>query len=314
MNKIAVVGAGLVGRGWAIVFARAGWKVALFDADQGATRAALENITARLADLETAGLVPRADEVRQRIVQVSNLAEALDGAQFVQESAAERVDVKRAIFAELDRLADPAAILASSSSAIPVSEFTESLAGRRRCLIAHPVNPPYLIPLVELSPAPWTAPEVLAQAHRVMSEVGQAPIVLKREIQGFVLNRLQGALLHEAFRLVEDGIADVDDVDIAVREGLGLRWSFMGPFETIDLNAPGGVADYVRRYGDMYYEMGQSQSAARPWEGDLVKAIETARRVLLPESELAARQAWRDRRLMALAAHKEAEKCRRTNE
>lgn len=308
MNKIALVGAGLVGRGWAIVFARAGWNVALFDAAEGATRDALEIISARLEDLETAGLVARAGDVRQRIVPASSLADALAGAQFVQESAAERLEVKRAVFAELDRLADPAAVLASSSSAIPAPAFTADLAGRRRCLIAHPVNPPYLIPLVELSPAPWTASEVLEQTQRVMSAVGQAPIIVKREIQGFVLNRLQGALLHEAFRLVEDGVADVDDVDIAVREGLGLRWSFMGPFETIDLNAPGGVADYVRRYGEMYYEMGQSQAVARHWEGELVKAIETARRTQLPESELAARQAWRDRRLMALAAHKASQR------
>lgn len=125
-----------------------------------------------------------------------------------------------------------------------------------------------------------------------------------REIPGFVLNRLQGALLNEAFKLVQDGIVSVEDVDKTIREGLGLRWSFMGPFETIDLNAPGGVVDYIQRYGPMYYEMGQSQAQPREWDEAVATRIERQRRMMLSEDRLQARQAWRDRRLMALAAHK----------
>eukprot|EP00042_Codosiga_hollandica_P047264 m.509994 g.509994 ORF g.509994 m.509994 type:complete len:232 (-) comp57413_c0_seq4:74-769(-) len=111
------------------------------------------------------------------------------------------------------------------------------------------VNPPHVIPLVELVPAPWTHPDVLARTRALMAAIGQSPIVVKKEVNGFILNRLQYALLMEAWRLVEDGVATAEDVDTAVSDGLGLRWSFMGPFKTIDLNAPSGLADYCERYG-----------------------------------------------------------------
>ena len=105
------------------------------------------------------------------------------------------------------------------------------------------------MPLVELVAAPWTAPEIVAKAKALYEAVGQVPIVVKREIEGFILNRLQAVLLSEAFRLVEDGYVTPQDLDKTLKDGLGLRWSFMGPFETIELNAPGGIPDYCRRYG-----------------------------------------------------------------
>jgi 3-hydroxyacyl-CoA dehydrogenase len=174
---------------------------------------------------------------------------------------------------------------------------------RARCLVAHPVNPPHLVPLVELSPAPWTTAEVVERACALLESVGQVPIVVRKEIQGFVLNRLQGALLAEAFRLYADGYASADDIDRTVRDGLGLRWSFMGPFETIDLNAPGGIADYCARFGELYYEIAKTQTPRR-WEEALVRRIESERRELLDATELEVRSAWRDRRLMQLVAHK----------
>jgi L-gulonate 3-dehydrogenase len=126
---------------------------------------------------------------------------------------------------------------------------------------------------------------------------------VRKEIHGFILNRLQGALLAEAFRLHADGYVSADDIDRTVRDGLGLRWSFMGPFETIDLNAPGGVADYCARYGGLYHEMAQQQTPRR-WDDEQVRQIERERRELLPAADLRARAAWRDRRLMQLIAHK----------
>ncbi len=126
---------------------------------------------------------------------------------------------------------------------------------------------------------------------------------MKKEVQGFILNRLQAALVCEAMRLWEDGYASVEDIDKTVRDGLGLRWSFMGPFETIDLNAPGGVTDYAARYGASLYEINRRQ-IARPWTADTMKKLEAERRSLQPASELGARPARRARRLMALVAHK----------
>ena len=182
--------------------------------------------------------------------------------------------------------------------------FTDHLAGRARCIVVHPLNPPYLIPAAEVVPAPWTDPAIVARTAELLRAAGHAPIVMKRELDGFVMNRLQGALLEEAFRLVAGGHASVEDVDIGIREGLALRWSFMGPFETIDLNAPAGVRDYVERYESIYRRLQPSMRERADWGGPVLKEIEAERRKRLPASQLQARQAWRDRHLMALAAHK----------
>ncbi len=304
MEKIAIVGAGLVGRAWAVVFARAGLPVAMWDRDPAAAPAALDFIAARLPELRAAGLLADTPEaVLARVTPVATLAEALDGAVHVQESGPERVEAKQALFAELDAAAAAETVLASSSSGIPASAFTEGLPGRARCLIAHPVNPPYLIPLVELCPAPWTAAETVARTRALMTRVGQVPVALTREVNGFALNRLQIALVSEAFRLAMDGVMSPEDLDATVKDGLGLRWSFMGPFETIDLNAPGGLADYCARYGALYNEV-QREMTPRELTPESVGAIHAAQRRHLPLAEQAARQVWRDRRLMGLLAHK----------
>ena len=304
MTRVAVVGAGLIGRSWSIVFARAGFEVRLWDALGTAVPAALHYIAERLPELaEMRLLAEPPDAVLPRIRAAATLAEAVDGVEHVQENGPERVAEKQALFAELDRAAPPDAVLASSSSGIPASAFTESLRGRARCLIAHPVNPPYLVPLVELCPAPWTDPVAVERTRALMARAGQVPAALAREVQGFALNRLQGALLAEAFRLVADGVMSPADLDATVKHGLGLRWAFMGPFETIDLNAPGGLADYCERYGPLYADL-QKQMKPRKWTPALIAELEAARRAELPRNLHGVRQEWRDRRLMALIAHK----------
>jgi L-gulonate 3-dehydrogenase len=301
---VAVIGAGLIGRGWAIVFARAGYAVRMYDAQAGACEAALSEIQNRLRDLERFELVRDPSDILARLQPVASLAEAAQGVELVQECVLETLPHKRAVFAELDRSATTETILASSSSAIRASAFTDVLPGRGRCLVAHPANPPYLIPIVEVVPAPWTSPEIVSRATAIYRSAGQEPIVVKRELHGFILNRLQGALLNEAFRLVEDGYADTEAIDKTVAYGLGLRWAFMGPFETIDLNAPGGIADYADRYGNLYFEMTQHAPPAHRWSDDLIRKVESERRDVLPEGQLKERAAWRDKRLMLLAAHK----------
>jgi 3-hydroxyacyl-CoA dehydrogenase len=305
MERITLVGGGLVGQAWAIVFGRAGHEVTLFDAEPAALEQARRNIAARLEDLAGLGLVEDAAAALGRVRYAATLGEALASADHVQESTPERVEVKRALFAELDRLAAPDAVLASSTSGIPASAFTEGLSGRQRCLVAHPINPPFVTPLVELCPAPWTDPAVVERTHALMSRAGQAPIRLRREVQGFVANRMQGALIGAALRMVKDGVASAEDIDIAIRDGIGLRWSFMGPFETIDLNAPGGIADYLRRYGPLYQAIEGEQAGALDWGDEaLLAQLEQERRARLPTEALPERSVWRDRRLMALAAHR----------
>jgi 3-hydroxyacyl-CoA dehydrogenase len=301
---VGIVGAGLIGRAWAIVFARAGHAVRLHDADAAALGSSLQAVDAALAELHRHGLLDEAPAVvRGRIAPVEALADALRGAGYVQESVRETVAAKQAIFAEMDAAAAPDCILASSTSYIPASSFSERLAGRARCLVAHPVNPPHIVPVVELCPAPWTAPEVVERARGLHEAAKQVPVVVRRELPGFILNRLQAALVCEAMRLFEDGYASAEDIDKTVRDGLGLRWALMGPLETIDLNAPGGVVDYAARYAATMVELNRTQ-AAREWTEAAVRRLEAERRGALPAGRLAERTTWRDRRLMALVAHK----------
>ena len=301
----AIIGTGLIGQGWAIVFARKGWSVRLYDVNAAMLAEARSLILQQLRELETQGLLEDADGIIGRVHVADSLADAVKGACYIQENSPEKVEIKRALFSELDAVADPDAVIGSSTSSIPASQFTEHLPGRHRCLVAHPVNPPYLIPVVELCPAPWTSPQALDAAREAMTAVGQKPVLVRREIEGFILNRLQGALLHEAFRLAKDGIASAEDIDVTVKDGLGLRWSFMGPFETIDLNAPGGIADYCARYGGLYQSIGADQGECVAWDGALVGALEDERRGLLPQEDLAKRRFWRDEKLMRLMRHKQ---------
>jgi 3-hydroxyacyl-CoA dehydrogenase len=305
MRCAAIIGTGLIGQGWAIVFARMGWTVRLFDVNAAMLAEARALILQQLRELESQGLVKGADTIIERVHVAASLADAVKGARYIQENSPEKVDVKRALFLELDAVAEPDAIIGSSTSSIPASQFTEHLAGRHRCLVAHPVNPPYLIPVVELCPAPWTDAAALEGASDIMTDIGQKPVRVRREIEGFILNRLQGALLHEAFRLAKEGIASAEDIDTTVKDGLGLRWSFMGPFETIDLNAPGGIADYCARYGGLYQSIGADQSECVAWDGALVDALEQERRSLLPQEDLGKRRFWRDEKLMRLMRHKQ---------
>jgi L-gulonate 3-dehydrogenase len=306
MMNIAVVGSGLIGQAWAIVFARGGHNVKMWDGNAEAVDAGIRLIAGQVADLKEAGLIDDPEALLARISGCKTLEEVLDGAEYVQENLPERVEMKKDIFGRMDKIASPTCVLASSTSSIPASAFTEDLPGRARCLIAHPVNPPYLVPVVEICGAPWTDAKVIQQTWDVMQSVGQKPVKIHKELQGFILNRLQGALLREAFKLVEQGYVDAEGLDVTVKEGLGLRWSFMGPFETIDLNAPDGLADYAHRFGNMYQSIAEEQTSTEPWSETLINKLESARREILPKEQLLERRLWRDRRLMGLAAHKKA--------
>ena len=306
MSKVSIIGSGFIGRAWAITFARAGHQVVLWDSDSAAAGNARQFIELVLPDLQDNDLLNgrEPDDILADINSETDLGAAVSGADHIQENAPERLEVKIQLFEELDALAGDDTVIASSSSALFPSLFTEELAGRHRCLVVHPINPPYLIPAAEVVPAPWTAPDVVEKTRAFLVECGQAPIVMKRELDGFIMNRMQAALLEEAFRLVADGYASIEDVDIGIRDGLALRWSFMGPFETIDLNAPGGVRDYIERYDGLFDNLFKQMQRRVDWTGPLCDAIEAERRETLPADALQERQAWRDRRLMALIAHK----------
>jgi len=286
MKKAAIIGAGLIGRAWAQVFTRAGWEVVAWDpeAKQRDAARALEGV---------------------RVVET--LEEAVRGVEYVQECGPEVLEVKRETFARMDAAADKETILASSTSALVPSKFTETLAGRARCIVAHPVNPPHLVPVVEVCGAPWTSAETKRRTIEIQRSVGQVPIDVKKEIDGFILNRLQVAFLTEAFRLVQEGYVSPEDLDHTVADGLGLRWAFMGPFETIELNAPGGIPDYCARYVGWFRRYMADAPSPSVWDDANWAKVVAAWGKSPTEQEIAEKSAWRDKRLAALVAHKRAQ-------
>jgi 3-hydroxyacyl-CoA dehydrogenase len=308
MPTIGIVGVGLIGRAWSNVFARAGWDVRLYDAHADTLAAAPERIRQSLEDLAEHGLVKDAAAAAGRISIASSLEDAVNGVDLVQESGPERISDKIAIYKQLDAAAAPETILASSSSAIVASRFTEDLAGRGRCLIAHPVNPPHVVPIVELCGSPWTDPKVVAKAREIYDSVGQVAVEVKKEIDGFILNRMQAVLLSEAFRLVGEGYVTAEDLDKTIAHGLGLRWSFMGPFETIELNAPGGLRDYCERFAPTMYGLSKLPVTEELWSAENIDRVaDSWGRNPTPE-QIADKSAWRDNRLAALVVHKREQK------
>lgn len=297
---IAIVGAGSIGVAFAIVFARTHHAVRLFDPDAAARERALSTFAARLDDLVEAGLQDRASvaEVLPRLTVCAELADAVGTADLVIECAPERVEIKRDLFAQLDALTKPDAVLASASSFLAASKFTEDLKGRERCLVLHPGNPPYLIPVLEVVPAPYTSKACVERAMQMSAAAGLKPVLVAREVEGFLFNRLQGAVLREAYCLVRDGVASVEDIDTVMRDGLGMRWSVIGPFETADLNTQGGIASHAVKMGPSYERMGKERGQNDPWTPELVAKVEAQRREVLPLDQWQDRVAWRDRALM----------------
>lgn len=299
-QRIAIVGAGSIGTSWAVVFARAGHEVSLYDSAPARLIVATAEVDERLDMLEEAGLLDEpAEAIAGRVSPENQLPEALAGAAHVQECAPEQRELKRELFATLDQLADADATLATSSSAMTITEIAGDLAGRARCLVVHPANPPHLLPIVELVPAPFTSVQVVARTEALLAAAGMSPVRVRRELEGFVYNRLQGAVLREAYCLVRDGVVAVDDLDRVMRDGLGRRWAVVGPFETVDLNTRGGIAEHARRMGPAYERMGAERGQHDPWGAALVAEVDRQRRALLPLSDWEDRVAWRDRALIA---------------
>ena len=305
-RPVTVIGAGLVGAGWAIVFARAGLNVRMFDVNPQVLESAPALVAQQLDGLHAYGLLKESvDTIRARITAVHDLKQALDGACYAQESVLEKVDVKRKLVEEIDSFGFDELIVGSSTSGIPASDFGLNLTMSPRILVSHPVNPPYLVPIVELVGSPQTSQATIDFTHQLMQAAHMSVVRVNKETEGFVLNRLQAVLLREAWTLVAEGVCSCEDIDKTIRDGLGWRWSFMGPFETIDLNAPHGVADYASRFGPLFHRIAQSRDQQRPWDEPLVKEVESQRRQYVKQDELNTRRAWRDDQLMKFAVHRE---------
>lgn len=301
---VAIVGCGLIGQAWATVFLRAGAQVNLFDSVDGAAARAAEEIEKRLAELHDFGLASKGSTGKGAgSLHVSpTLEDAVAEADYIQENGPEDLAIKTALTQEIAYHAPSTAPIGSSTSGLRASLYAETVKGRERCLVVHPINPPHLVPLVEVVPSKWTSQHVVENVTELLEAVEQVPIALAKEIDGFVVNRLQGALLKEAFRLLDNGIATSDAIDKAISRGLGMRWSLMGPFETIHLNAPGGVADYVQRFGPMYKNMFAGEQQDSDWQTVVDAGLEADLTEKCPLTDITGAQKERDTALMQLLA------------
>ena len=303
-EKVALIGCGLIGQSWAVSFLRAGFDVSLFDPVEGVTVQAKENIKAKLSDLQNHGLLENKNisDYLDKIHLARDISQAVGGSIYVQESGPEDLDIKKELTKNIDAATPDDIPIASSTSGIPTSLYASDVQGKYRCLVSHPINPPHLIPAVEIVPAPFTSEAITKNVKEIIISINKEPLELKKEIPGFVVNRLQGALLSEAFNLVKDGISTAEDIDKAISQGLGLRWSFMGPFQTIHLNAPEGIAGYVERYEKMYREMFNKPDM--DWSSVVKLGLEEELLNLYQLSDREKQEKERDDKLTKLFLHK----------
>ncbi|GAA2101374.1 MULTISPECIES: 3-hydroxyacyl-CoA dehydrogenase NAD-binding domain-containing protein [Brevibacterium] len=248
VRTIACVGAGTIGGGWAAYFLARGYTVKVWDpspeAGERLTRL-IDNAWPALRELD---LLDGADKDAWTVH--TDLAEAVEGVDFVQESAPEDLELKRRLFADLDSVCAPDVVIASSTSGYSMTEMATEVTGGDRFVVGHPFNPPYLIPLVEVVGGEKTAPEAVTWAADFYTFIGKSVIRMDREVPGFIANRLQEALWREALHMIDNGEATVDQIDRSITDGPGLRWPFHGPMLTFHLaGGEGGMAHMLDHFG-----------------------------------------------------------------
>jgi 3-hydroxypropionate dehydrogenase (NADP+) len=253
IHRVACVGAGLIGREWATLFSSKGLEVVLQDLSRAVLEESIKGIRSNLQFLEESNLLQKGDAeaALKRIKMSTAIGEAVRHADYVQESVPDDYDLKKQVFTEMDAAAPDRAVLASSSSGLLMTEIQKVTTRPRRCVLVHPVLPVYLIPLVEIVGGAETSRETLIAAHDFMKDLGKVPVLLKREVSGYIVNRLQAALLREAVDLVDKGVASAEDVDKAFCMGIGLRDPLIGPFLRIHL-AGGGVERFIENFSQSY--------------------------------------------------------------
>lgn len=307
-RQIAVLGAGSIGVAFAVLFSSGGARVRLWDPIPEARERAATELRARLELLHDSGLTAELPETAlERVSFLAEVTEAVVGADLVQECAPERVELKRELFASISVSVSDDAVLASSSSAIIPSLIAEGLTRKDQLIVGHPGNPPYLIPVIEVVPTAATRESIVDSALDLYRGAGLDPVLVRKEVEGFVFNRLQGAVLREAYCLVRDGVASVEDIDTVMRQGLGRRWAFIGPFETADLNTRGGITSHAEKMGASYARMGAERGQNDPWTSELIAEVDRQRREVLPEEAWQARVEWRDRQLLEFRRRFDAE-------
>jgi len=300
-QRIGIIGRGIIGTSWALVFARAGFHVRIWSRGKAKGSATLDSIAASIQSLAGTGLQGDADTIR-RVSVHERLEDTLCDVDFVQESVPEDIAVKHDILSRIEAAVPIDAIIASSTSGIMPSRLAEALSRPEQFLVVHPLTPPHLLPITELCVAPQTSAATLETITDLLLKVGQHPVHLKAEIPGFALNRILGAMMNECFALIRDGVLSAEDVDPLLTDGFGLRWGIIGPLAAMDLNAPGGIGDYLRRYGSIYDVVARSRGAEPVLNEALIGSIAAALRDRFSNCDSAQRIVRRDRGIAELRA------------
>ncbi|XP_035250503.1 lambda-crystallin homolog isoform X1 [Anguilla anguilla] len=303
---ISVIGSGLIGRSWAMVFLSGGYRVKIYDNQPGQALKAAQEVRKQLEELQQAQMLRGELSAAEQFSLLSShddLTQALEGAFFVQECVFEELEAKQSVFQAVESHVGESVILSSSTSCLLPSNVFSRVQNKTRCIVSHPVNPPYYVRLVELVPHPDTLPAVMERTHALMTRVGQSPARLRKEVDGFALNRVQYAVIAESWRLVKEGIISVQDMDLVMTEGLGMRYAFIGPMETMHLNAPEGLGDYLQRYREGMRRVLSSFGPVPEFTGEEAEAIVQEMCDLIPNDQphLSTRRERRDQLLMGLA-------------
>ena len=303
IDSVGIVGTGTIGASWAAFYASKGMEVRLFDCVAAAQEQGLETARDHLQTLVRHGLLSReaGERAAQHLVSAETLEELCPKVAFVHEAATESYEVKQELFVRLDALTPPEVVLASSSSGLLVTRLQQHLRHPHRVLIAHPFNPPHLVPLIELVRGERTDDGVLHQVHAFFTRLGKIPVVLQKEVPGHIANRLAAALWREALDLVARGVASVEDVDKALYAGPGLRWALMGQHLIYHLGGgEGGYAGFIDHIGKGWSALWEDMPTWTEIPEEASTAAVAGVQEAIGQRDLSDLVAWRDQKLAAL--------------
>jgi len=303
ISRVACVGAGLVGQGWAAIFLSRGLEVIMQDISQEILNESMKQIWLNFKFLETHGLVQNGsvEAGRDRIQTTTDISDACSHADYVQESVPDNYEIKKRVFEEMDTAAPAHVVLASSASGLLMTDIQKVTTRPDRCVLVHPVLPVHLIPTVEIAGGEKTSPATIQKASKFMEQVGKSPVVLRREVPGYIVNRLQAALLREAIDLVDKGIASPEEVDKAFCKGTGLRDPVVGPFLRMHI-AGNGIEDFIQNFAQSYHYRWETMET---WTSIPPSAINTIIKGtrdmdIVSKKSLGEVRAWRDEMLSKL--------------
>jgi len=305
IEKIACVGSGLIGHSWATLFAMKGYSVTIQDVSKELLKEAIRRIESNLKLLAEEQVISESSikEALGRISATTGVADSVRDADYVQESVTERYEIKKPIFKEMDRHAPEDIPLVSSSSGLLMTEIQKVTERPERCVIAHPFNPPHIVPLVEIVPGRDTSRKTIEVVRAFMEKIGKTPVILKKEVPGYLANRLSSALWREAVDLLDREVASAEDIDKAISSGPGIRWAIMGPYLTYHLGGgSGGIESFLKQFAPVLTgwleDMNTWKKIPETAFAEIVEGV--GEMTALQKRSMSEMVDWRDRKLIHL--------------